>query len=64
MKRRSRADLNAAGVLELPVGTAERSATEVGDLITLVPVGADGAGGSGVAGGSGGAGGSVGAGGL
>ena len=28
----------AAGVLELPVGTAERSATAVGDLIALVSV--------------------------
>ena len=37
----------AAGVLELPVGTAERSATAVGDLITLVPVGAGGSVGAG-----------------
>ena len=37
----------AAGVLELPVGTAERSATAVGDLITLVPVGAGGSVGTG-----------------
>ncbi len=28
----------AAGVLELPVGTVERSTTAVGDLIELVPV--------------------------
>ena len=28
----------AAGVLELPIGTVERSATAVGDLIELVPV--------------------------
>ena len=42
----------AAGVLELPVGTAERSATAVGDLITLVPVGAGGSVGAGGAGGA------------
>ena len=42
----------AAGVLELPVGTAERSATAVGDLITLVPVGAGGSVGAGGAGNS------------
>ena len=51
----------AAGVLELPVGTAQRSATVVGDLITLMPVGTGGTGG---AGGSVGAGGAGGAGGL
>ena len=31
----------ASGVLELPVGTIERSGTSVGDLLTLEPIGVE-----------------------